>query len=647
MAFWNRYPYTDMNQLNLDWILSKIGLVDKAKLDAEAAKDAAESSQTAAAASQAAAAASQAAATTAATQTQQLYTQIGGTVAPQVTAWLNENVNPVGSAVVVDESLSISGAAADAKVTGTIARDVTVKNNELAGIGSTSGQFWTGGNTWSNSDSALRYDMFTLPAGTYYYEHIYAYFCFFQPTGGSATRFSSDTRTNNNGTITLTETCEIYITKSTANTDIAYITSDQYLLKKAADKTAAYYPDPDKTVIKTDSNLIPGTYTAGRYWTGGGTTGNSDPLHAYAPFTVSPGTYYFRNLYSYFCFYQIPGGAATRFQSGTENYAKGKITFSDYATIWITSNSAKAENKPVFTDDLTLYNSGYLPDPETDMIDGSLLPIIIPHQILVNHNGNGDFSTVKDAVDYANTIASKSCPVIIRIANGTYDILDELGGSSFVQSITEASSTRSGINVNPYISIIGEGHVMLTYLPDDNISTYASTERVSPLEIRGEVYLENIHIQAKNCRYCVHDESNNDNKYELSNHTYKNCYFEHLGNISNGWVSSAAIGQGSSRGNTYTFIDSILKSAEFCSYRAHNNDNQFKGNTITFDGCTLEGTYQGYAGRISYYGSNTVEANIFIKSSKADAPILINSESAGSVNVYNVHNYTDIVVDVQ
>lgn len=35
-----------------------------------------------------------------------------------VTNWLNTNVNPVGSAVVVDSSLTVSGAAADAKVTG-------------------------------------------------------------------------------------------------------------------------------------------------------------------------------------------------------------------------------------------------------------------------------------------------------------------------------------------------------------------------------------------------------------------------------------------------------------------------------------------------------------------------------------------------
>lgn len=39
-------------------------------------------------------------------------------VTTAVSAWLNENVDPVGSAVVVDSSLSVAGAAADAKKTG-------------------------------------------------------------------------------------------------------------------------------------------------------------------------------------------------------------------------------------------------------------------------------------------------------------------------------------------------------------------------------------------------------------------------------------------------------------------------------------------------------------------------------------------------
>lgn len=44
--------------------------------------------------------------------------QLPNNVPSAVTDWLNENVDPVGSAVVVDSSLSISGAAADAKATG-------------------------------------------------------------------------------------------------------------------------------------------------------------------------------------------------------------------------------------------------------------------------------------------------------------------------------------------------------------------------------------------------------------------------------------------------------------------------------------------------------------------------------------------------
>ena len=47
-----------------------------------------------------------------------------------VVSWLNTYVNPVGSAVVVDSSLTISGAAADAKVTGEKI-DLTLKNYDV------------------------------------------------------------------------------------------------------------------------------------------------------------------------------------------------------------------------------------------------------------------------------------------------------------------------------------------------------------------------------------------------------------------------------------------------------------------------------------------------------------------------------------
>ena len=48
----------------------------------------------------------------------QLQNYVASQLNEDVSSWLNTNVNPVGSAVVVDSSLTISGAAADAKIVG-------------------------------------------------------------------------------------------------------------------------------------------------------------------------------------------------------------------------------------------------------------------------------------------------------------------------------------------------------------------------------------------------------------------------------------------------------------------------------------------------------------------------------------------------
>ena len=62
---------------------------------------------------------------------EQLPPLVAENVPDEVTDWLNQNVDPVGSAVVVDSSLSVSNAAADAKVTGDLRENEEKINRTL------------------------------------------------------------------------------------------------------------------------------------------------------------------------------------------------------------------------------------------------------------------------------------------------------------------------------------------------------------------------------------------------------------------------------------------------------------------------------------------------------------------------------------
>lgn len=60
-----------------------------------------------------------------------MQTYVTNSMPTYITNWLNTNVNPVGSAVVVDSSLTISGAAADAKVVGNLKRAMNLLHDEI------------------------------------------------------------------------------------------------------------------------------------------------------------------------------------------------------------------------------------------------------------------------------------------------------------------------------------------------------------------------------------------------------------------------------------------------------------------------------------------------------------------------------------
>ena len=134
----NKYPYTDFHELNTDYLIEKTGKIDQNLQDSETAREGAETAQEAAETAQAAAETAQEGAETAEDNTEEYYNNLVTHIADDVTDWLNDNVNPVGAAVVVDSSLTISGAAADAEVTGNELTDL--KSDLYQAIGQSMGE---------------------------------------------------------------------------------------------------------------------------------------------------------------------------------------------------------------------------------------------------------------------------------------------------------------------------------------------------------------------------------------------------------------------------------------------------------------------------------------------------------------------------
>lgn len=123
MGLFNNFPYMDLSNLNLDFILKKLkdltNYTDSAEANAnraENAKNIAVTAQNAAESAAGSAESSSRDAQAAETSAENYAAHIADPVSGLVTGWLDDNIGP--TTPPVDASLTIQGAAADAKATG-------------------------------------------------------------------------------------------------------------------------------------------------------------------------------------------------------------------------------------------------------------------------------------------------------------------------------------------------------------------------------------------------------------------------------------------------------------------------------------------------------------------------------------------------
>ena len=150
----------------------------------------------------------------------------------------------------------------------------------------------------------------------------------------------------------------------------------------------------------------------------------------------------------------------------------------------------------------------------------------------------------------------------INIKNGVYDVLDELGGMTYINSKNTTDDTW--YSVQPIINntkIIGHGNVILNF----NLETTGQEHYwlFSCLNIKGNCELENIEIHSSKCRYSIHDESADD--YPNTYRIYKNvrCYN----------TANQAAGCGYSQ-NTNVYIDNCIFECDgtLAGYSCHANN---------------------------------------------------------------------------
>lgn len=176
----------------------------------------------------------------------------------------------------------------------------------------------------------------------------------------------------------------------------------------------------------------------------------------------------------------------------------------------------------------------------------------------VDINGTGHFTSLMDAfVALEDNEKSKT----IYVLSGEYDVYQEIGGDTFVNSIpSDAESYWDYVTLVPKnTKVIGVGGVVLKYLPE-SVPDIAA-QFISPINISdGNVYMENIKIICKNCRYGIHDQTRNNfpNGYE---HIYKNISV--IKDDASGYTGMAqAYGGGMNKGANLVF-----ESCAFQSYR--------------------------------------------------------------------------------
>ena len=199
-------------------------------------------------------------------------------------------------------------------------------------------------------------------------------------------------------------------------------------------------------------------------------------------------------------------------------------------------------------------------------------------------------------IECLNAVKNDNEHKTIYIKSGTYDLLAEIGGMSYINS-----ATGNWDEVQPVVSnvdIIGVGNVVLNFKLET--TDYSHWWLFSALNVRGNVKLENITINSAKCRYSIHDESGTLYPDSVKKYINVKCYQDNTD------YGGACVGCGYSMNTISTFINCVFQNTKTNAFSVHENGNC----QLQFENCILTCGDDDYALRLSQVGYNYLYAYI-------------------------------------
>lgn len=568
-------------------------------------------------------------------------------------AWTDGGVYQ-SAGIETDTTLSLYGVAADAMYTGNGINHTKADLYELDEHDvwfdekfALSGKFFSRPNTKaltlvSNNGTMCCLRPYRITAGTtYYYMHLYAYFCVIIYDDGEIGYLSDNTEANLSGTFTPTKNGNIYfVIRVNNNTTVpmlapnifAPLNGKSFLLYNMSNLHTDYIKPGKVRLASIPENRIGNAHWKTQYISSDllgatnqiyditnnvlflGYNASANTKVMLLPIRVYAGkTYHYKHLYPYFCIVRYDSGTISRLSSNTAANLSGTFTPSGDGWVYITVSTVTYSDWQ--------FADGALPD-------AYVVGAYHHNTVVVAQDGSGDFSKLIDAFAYCN----ENPDTTVYVKEGTYDIISELG-STYVDTNTSGRGPEIGNNAHFIFST--KAVVTANY----SGSRQWMNATFSPINISGEggVTFENMRIMASKVRYCIHDDRLDDADSALPYHNhYINCDM-YMNNSQNpNWTSKQCIGGGLGT-NGEIIIDGCRFKSEgstanngVVSY--HNCSLANSKSKITVKNCYFEGAESGV--RFGWYGQSTLISDIFLIGNSWTTNPVLRAETTDGTSPY-------------